>query len=271
MFHGWLSVLEVLIQRKVAGGASCTFCHRHNESIMHATWGCSELKAVRKDCGVAFDIHFNYMHSQNEFLLSCFSLLKQDELDLLLLVLWQNWFRRNKFVHDNFNMAPIDIAPWSRFFLSEFQAASVPSNSSRFSLRAVRSPVTWVRPPIGFFKLNSDTSVKSSLKAVGLGIIIRDTLGQVVLSGTTRLMNAVSIEFAEALTIQFGLSLACDAGIGPFFVESDCLSIVVAKICQAQGQVRVRLKSPFTCRTKVQSHQMTQLRADVNHSTWPEA
>ncbi|KAL5848355.1 hypothetical protein ACOSQ4_006368 [Xanthoceras sorbifolium] len=177
-YHGWLPALEVFVQRKMTATASCPFCQRHGESILYATWGCPELKLVREACGPAADISFKYLSSPADFLLACFSTLKREELELLFVVLWRCWFRRNKFVHDRFILEPKDVVPWSRFLLEEIADASVLVAPFRSVCGAARIPAAWARPPIGSFKLNTDASVKCSVGATGLGVVIRMLRGR---------------------------------------------------------------------------------------------
>ncbi|KAL5759914.1 hypothetical protein ACOSP7_018419 [Xanthoceras sorbifolium] len=86
MFHGWLPVLEVLVRQKMIADASCPLCHYQSESILHAIWGCPDLKPVREASGVAKDISFKHLYSPADFLLSCFSQLKQAKFEFLLVV-----------------------------------------------------------------------------------------------------------------------------------------------------------------------------------------
>ncbi|KAL5732576.1 hypothetical protein ACOSP7_031934 [Xanthoceras sorbifolium] len=53
----------------------------------------------------------------------------------------------------------------------------------------------------------------------GLGVIIRDSAGMVLLVGVKRLAGALNPEMAEALAVLFGLSLSAEAGIHPISLD----------------------------------------------------
>ncbi|KAL5782799.1 hypothetical protein ACOSP7_007828 [Xanthoceras sorbifolium] len=224
-FYGWLPFFDFLVQWKLINATACPFCLRLGESIVHATWRCPTLKLVRKAYAVSSTALQSFLASPDIFLLMFFSVLKREELKVLCIVLWRTWYCRNKFVHDNMMLDAKNIVPWSRFLLEEMTAASRPVPSPKSGGSAAHSLAFWVRPPIGSFKLNTDASV-CALGLIGLGAVIRDAQGQAVLSGSSVLQSVVPIPFAEALAIQFGLSLAADNGIGPLLVESDCLGII---------------------------------------------
>ncbi|KAL5857047.1 hypothetical protein ACOSQ3_004505 [Xanthoceras sorbifolium] len=201
--------MDILVQRRQIFASSCPLCHRCPESLMHALWGCHLLKPVRKGCRDAKLLPAHQVVSPAEFLHSCFFQLQQDEFELLVIVLWRCWFRRNKAINNNVLLPLADFLPPS------------------CSLQALRSPpVLWSKPLMGYYKLNIDASVSASLGVVGLGALIRDADGEVVLSGSKNLSFSTPIDMAEALAIQFGLELALDIGVRPILVEFDCLSVV---------------------------------------------
>ncbi|KAL5751868.1 hypothetical protein ACOSQ2_022375 [Xanthoceras sorbifolium] len=85
----------------MAPSFACPVCHGIDETPLYAVWACPTLKAVRSTSGVAHSIPFKSLPSTADFLFVCSSLLKQEEIDLLLVVLWRNWFRCNKVIHDS--------------------------------------------------------------------------------------------------------------------------------------------------------------------------
>ncbi|XP_048502189.1 uncharacterized protein LOC125498277 [Beta vulgaris subsp. vulgaris] len=82
----------------------------------------------------------------------------------------------------------------------------------------------WRKPSQGRGKLNSDAAVKEN--RCGVGIIIRDGVGDVLLAAGVRMMDVSSPEEAEARAILFGLQTAFDAGLRNLEVESDCLNVI---------------------------------------------
>ncbi|KAL5846044.1 hypothetical protein ACOSQ3_009568 [Xanthoceras sorbifolium] len=75
-------------------------------------------------------------------------------------------------------------------------------------------------------KLNIDASVQSDSSVAGLGAIVRDVTGQVLLARAYNDGPYLDVAFAEAATIRFGLMLSKDASLWPIQVEFDCQSVV---------------------------------------------
>ncbi|KAL5774840.1 hypothetical protein ACOSP7_012397 [Xanthoceras sorbifolium] len=61
---------------------------------------------------------------------------------------------------------------------------------------------------------------------VGLGVVIRDSKGLVMLSSSRNLDACYSPNIAEAKAILFGMQLAIDSGLLPAVVESDSSSVI---------------------------------------------
>ncbi|KAL5821868.1 hypothetical protein ACOSQ3_023750 [Xanthoceras sorbifolium] len=94
----------------------------------------------------------------------------------------------------------------SLFVVCEFDGVATVRTSA--SLPAVLPLFSvWTAPPIGFFKLNVDASIHVASSIIGLGALIRDANGAVILSAATKIRKLASVELAEALAIKFGLSL----------------------------------------------------------------
>ncbi|KAK0581771.1 hypothetical protein LWI29_017729 [Acer saccharum] len=75
-------------------------------------------------------------------------------------------------------------------------------------------------------KKNRDAASCYKERLIGLGLIIRDSGGQVRLAVAQNLVAMVSPLVAEALAVRNGIHLACEAGFVPFLLEIDSLQVV---------------------------------------------
>ncbi|KAL5742583.1 hypothetical protein ACOSP7_011960 [Xanthoceras sorbifolium] len=156
-----------------------------------------------------------------DFILACFSSLLVHEMELLLVLLWRFWFRRNHAVHSAPLLSVEDTVGWSERFLVDFQAAvAVPS------VRCELVVERWRAPSPGWFKINSDVAVDVRGRRLGFGVVIRDYTGKVLVSYTSLLLGLFSSDIGEALAILRGLRLAIDMGLSTVCVESDAASVV---------------------------------------------
>jgi hypothetical protein len=79
----------------------------------------------------------------------------------------------------------------------------------------------WAAPEEGHVKANVDAGWDEVIKIAGIGIIIRDHLGQPVLSEWRFVPNYVSAEEAEMMACLGGIKHIVDIQRGPAIVESD--------------------------------------------------
>ncbi|KAK0595025.1 hypothetical protein LWI29_002683 [Acer saccharum] len=221
---------EILSLRKVPVSRICPLCNSKNESVLHSLWGCSKWKQVRyfwlpKLMGNHKDkCHFF------EFILDCFVRLTKEDLGLLCVCFWKIWSLRNAAVHDSSPDLDVDVVDWSRCFVSEF-----------FSVQAARAGVShvvpfrnpiWIPPDPGLYKINCDAALNTASCLVGVGIVIRNSVGLVMASSSQRISASFSPQVAEAVAIQRGLQFALDSGLTPCRIDSDA-EIVVAWINRA--------------------------------------
>lgn len=76
----------------------------------------------------------------------------------------------------------------------------------------------WKAPRNGRVKLNIDAALKKD-GLVGLGVIIRDSVGDILLSPRKNVKGSMSVLQAEVTAVQYGLKLAFEAGFRLLEVE----------------------------------------------------
>lgn len=113
------------------------------------------------------------------------------------------------------------ILQWARTYLEEFQLANHLPTQPRFI-----SEVYWSPPKPPWFKVNVNGVVFSSLKSVGVGIVVRDLWGNVV-AAMSKMVNAPlgPLEM-EAKTMEEEILFARDTSFPEVLFESDSLSVI---------------------------------------------
>ncbi|KAK2650956.1 hypothetical protein Ddye_018445 [Dipteronia dyeriana] len=209
--HNWLPCKGVLSRQGFSGDQICSVCHSRPESPMHALWGCHSLKSIRSMCGFTKGIKCGDDTQFIDFMMECRSRLSFDNFELLCIVIWRIWYRRNDLVHNHGSLRVEEVVLWSLTFLSDFQRAnSVPSDKvANMGVEKLK----WKPPGKGLFKINTDAAINGSLGRVGIGIIIRDSAGHVMASSSQSLRSVLSPQSAEAVAILRGLQLARDSGL----------------------------------------------------------
>lgn len=72
------------------------------------------------------------------------------------------------------------------------------------------------------FKVNSDAYVPND-SIVGLGFVVRNGRGEIVLMGVKRIKASWSMEEAEAAPMLFSLQMTIDVGYDKIVLENDSL------------------------------------------------
>ncbi|KAI9181839.1 hypothetical protein LWI28_019185 [Acer negundo] len=125
--NNFLPTNECLSRRKMHVDPRCPLCKCKNESILHALWVCRLLKV---DCLLWPSVNGRCSGGAVyflEFILDCFHHLNYENMGLLCVVLWRNWYIRNVRVHGSKCDAGINNLEWAHHFLRDYSAASVVS------------------------------------------------------------------------------------------------------------------------------------------------
>ncbi|KAL5555315.1 hypothetical protein UlMin_037551 [Ulmus minor] len=165
-----------------------------------------------------------------ELLLSTNDCLKTEELELLCILMWRFWFRRNKWKHEKQWLDDESCLSWARQHLSDFQ---------HFHNKTYHSPVKippkpWEAPVMGTIKINTDAAWCSQKKKFGLGAVIRDSAGSVLASVATPVYAPVTVAVAEGWALERGATLAKQLGFSAVSLESDCLEVIKALVKQTK-------------------------------------
>ena len=89
----------------------------------------------------------------------------------------------------------------------------------------MRSNVHWAPPPTNYYKINVDASLSVEHNAIGLGIIIRDSVGSFMATRAIRIDDCADPHRAKLLAAREGLIFAQDAGFCRVILEGDAQNV----------------------------------------------
>ncbi|KAK3230116.1 hypothetical protein Dsin_001997 [Dipteronia sinensis] len=83
-----------LAMRGVDVSPSCSVCKRWPETTVHALWSCPALKEIWAQCGL---LNGASVEGSNllDFMISCMKGLLLADMELMCMIIWKFWFRRN--------------------------------------------------------------------------------------------------------------------------------------------------------------------------------
>ncbi|KAL5568114.1 hypothetical protein UlMin_024689 [Ulmus minor] len=196
-YNDWIPTAVNLANHEVPTHKRCLICTEANDTTTHGLWECTAMKLLKVLCKTIFQLNLPSHCSMKELLRYASECLKGDEMELLCVLLWRIWFRRNKWIHE-------------KIWLDD--------NSSH----------PWKPPEMGIVKINTDAAWCNRTKKFGLGVVIRDHFGSILGSAATPVSSSVSVDVAEGWALKRGARLAKYLGFSAIELESDCLGVVMA-------------------------------------------
>ncbi|KAL5831151.1 hypothetical protein ACOSQ4_016505 [Xanthoceras sorbifolium] len=147
------------------------------------------LGSIRKSLPTLSDCKWDDHIGVIDVLVFYKKVLRIEEFQELVVVLWRIWYRRNSFVHGNRAGLDEELVLWCRSFLAEYLSAATKKPSA-----AVSKFTRWIPPANEHFKLNTDTSLSQALGTASLGVVIRHSQGYVLLSAVKSVVGGFSPE-----------------------------------------------------------------------------
>ncbi|KAK0587875.1 hypothetical protein LWI29_030314 [Acer saccharum] len=228
--NNWFPTRVNLVSHGMKLNSLCPICNQKEETSLHALWGCSALKGVRSFSGLTVPGHVLDRLSFLEFCWLCKETKKVD-FDLICVVWWRVWFRRNQLLFSNTIMPMDGIVDWAVNFLANFKEARGVEQCER---AGQTKDIRWKTPTAGCVKINLDAALSVAKGVSGVGVVVRDWKGEVLASCCQRFEVCFPPLIAEVVAVLTGMRLALQLGLFPAMVESNALAVVElisAKFC----------------------------------------
>ena len=176
---------------------------------------------------------------------------------IILMTFWRAWHCRNEVTHHK----PAPLVETSRRFLNGYiesllcikqypkgditkgkmvlQCAGQPTNIQTRSPHAETEGPRWMKPPVGWAKLNVDGSYVHGESTGGAGMVLRDDKGAVIFSSCRYLCSCYSPLEAELAACLEGIGLALAHTDNNLIIELDCKEAVdmLNDICMNRSAV----------------------------------
>lgn len=223
--NDWIPTGVNLMRHGLKTDIRCPLCLKSGETTLHALWRCRSLREVRAgSCVDDGGFHKQWdVGSFLDFVMVCKSAVSSLNFEVLCVVWWRIWFRRNQFVHSNGSSSFMEVLDWAHSYLQDFRKASKMENPSLVLERA--SP-KWKPPDQGVYKINTDAALDERGFQSGIGVIIRDYQGHVMASLCQNFKACYKPQIVEAMAVLKGIWLAANTGLLPASLDSDALSVV---------------------------------------------
>ncbi|KQK16103.2 hypothetical protein BRADI_1g26757v3 [Brachypodium distachyon] len=239
-------------KRKMKKIRTCPLCGVEDEDSFHALVRCPNARALWHAMRSCWDIpdDSQIQNTGAEWFLQVLSNLDNIKAAMLLMLLWRIWHVHNDITHDK-TPAPVEAS--KRFLCSYldsllaikqhseadfFKGKQVVAYSARLRSRYRRTNSAggaddrWKPPNADSVKLNVDGSFSSNDGSAGVGLVLRDHRGNLMISACCNLPQCNDALEAELAACEEGLRASIGWTDKLIILESDCaegLSLVNAK------------------------------------------
>ncbi|XP_022143317.1 uncharacterized protein LOC111013216 [Momordica charantia] len=165
------------------------------------------------------------------------NMLSDEEVATSMVIAWQIWESRNRSI---FRGETIDEQQLDRsivlFINSNIDKGTCISQTRRSQQNDGYLPrgrenlnmlgVRWSAPPTNCWKLNTDASWSEEREVGGIGWILCDCRGEIVLAGNCKIREKKEINALELMTIIRGLQFINMQSRSPIYLESDSVEVI---------------------------------------------
>lgn len=144
--------------------------------------------------------------------------------ELFSMIAWTVWTQRNQIRTVQQHCTNDQLAQIAKERLEEYQAIRLAATIALLQSPSQRQ--TWQAPPAEVFKVNCDGAVFSETNKSGLGVVVWNNNGQVVVSLSQQLNQAYQPIEVEAMTAIGGLEFASELGLDRVIIKGDCSTVM---------------------------------------------
>ncbi|XP_042958180.1 uncharacterized protein LOC122293763 [Carya illinoinensis] len=219
-----------LAKKKIIDDSMCPICEREEESTIHALWGCPAASDVWAENDSP--VH-KWASSVGDFM----KLWKQlnhyleEKVGLVAYTLRRIWLRRNTVIFEKKFECPKALTSAAQQNFAEFREA----NTDPMSTQSNRIMARWKKPDALASKSNWDAAIDVTNKRVGIGIIIRDSEGEIFACLCLRVNNLLKPVCVEACALRRAMFFCLELGCSNAVFEGD--SLVVVNAANSEGEV----------------------------------
>ncbi|KAK0606918.1 hypothetical protein LWI29_006286 [Acer saccharum] len=212
--------------RKVVDDPVCFRCRNHAETVSHALFWCPASRKVWRCSAFSNIISAFKKFSGFDTLIGLFCWLDKADFSLVCVISWSIWNDRNEALHGGFVKPAEHIVSNAGDLLLEYQNTGKALHINPKD--AVTAHKTWLAPPPGLLKLNTDVSFREGSDLMGIGAAIRNSSGKVVAAVSKPFLGKFSVELGELIALREGLLLAKRHDVDANIVELDSVNAIAA-------------------------------------------
>ncbi|KAL5580419.1 hypothetical protein UlMin_012861 [Ulmus minor] len=200
----------------------CSLCGSGIETTVHSLFLCPKVKFIWKKSGMVDCLSAARSGNMVDVAFWAKDHLSSENFELFAMYTWEVWNLRNSWTHGKEAVLKGNELRWIPDYLSSFKAC----RSTMHSLPRSPQPRCWTAPLPGQLRLDVDAAFDADTKCFGLGAVIRDNTGSLIVAGVWPGQQASSVGMAELLAVKAGLKMAKDYEQSSLIVYCDAINEV---------------------------------------------
>lgn len=199
---------------------ACLICHGPAETMLHCFRECPFARKFWKNSSSIGDIDGE---DGLIFLRDALVLGKLKEAVSMLFCLWKLWFNRNAVIKGGKVFEPAELVSSVVSLIDEWESIWV---KERRVVRRARG--AWFPPDRNWYKVNFDGALFTDQNRAGVGVVVRNDLGQVMAACSLKIQSLADPAHVEAMAALKVAQFASEMGFRDFSLEGDSLTIINA-------------------------------------------
>ncbi|XP_057760300.1 uncharacterized protein LOC130980657 [Arachis stenosperma] len=216
-----------LQKRGIRGTTVCPRCWEKEETDSHLFRDCTWARRFWFISPFTLRTETATNTSLQQWVQSMLNLFGDESGGLFLCCLHAIWLDRNKIIFDKKHSRPEALLEKAHQAYTEATKADLHVPLLQRTHPESQSANNWRAPEQGRYKVNVNAAIINDRRG-GVGVVIRDWEGVVVLAATLEVAASFSVREAEAWAIFMGLSLAAQGYFLEVEVEGDNVEVIQA-------------------------------------------
>jgi hypothetical protein len=206
----------------------CLFCKTEVETTKHILWDCPLAADVWGACGRIIQKSYVAGYSFAEVMEVLFDRCNGEDDEVYAETAKRIWFRRNSVVHEGEFIHPNEVIQIAALFINDYREAmkKMGEGESMEMTRVTPVFIRWVPPLSSFFKINCDMALDRKNGRMGIGLLIRDSNGNVNAAAIHVVDFLVDPVVGESMAVLKVVEFCKNRGLDMIMVEGDSLQVV---------------------------------------------
>ncbi|CAL8167914.1 unnamed protein product [Prunus armeniaca] len=223
---GFLPSRKNLYHKKILNSPICPRCGKKVESVIHAIWACSEVKAIWSLSPWSANRHEWRITSFKDLWQAVIVVSSKQEVDLFAFLCWDIWNDRNNLLFQGRSLESVSVFNKALAYQTEFYSVTLAPICSHNRQGPSQSSVNWHAPLDGQYKINVDGAAKLAGLLRGVGVVIRNGNKEFMAACSQQVIGHFSAQAMELTAAKEGLQFAYDLGFRDIVLEMDAQGVV---------------------------------------------